>query len=128
MTKEHQPKGFDVILDVVGGDYLNKNINCLALDGKIVILSMLGGRYSDSVDVAKLLMKRANIHATTLRNRSDAYKSELIAQFMKDFYPLLQSQQLTPVIGHIFHWQEVNQAHSVMEANQNIGKLVLMVS
>lgn len=126
-THTHQQKGFNVIVDVVGGDYLNKNINCLAVDGKIVMLSMLGGRYSESVDIAKLLMKRANIHASTLRNRSDDYKSDLIAQFKRDFYPLLQSQQLMPVIDHIFNWREVSQAHSKMEDNDNIGKLVLTV-
>ncbi|XQW83505.1 NAD(P)H-quinone oxidoreductase [Thalassotalea piscium] len=127
-TKSNLPKGFDVILDVVGGDYLNKNINCLGLDGKIVMLSMLGGRYSESVDIAKLLMKRATICASTLRNRSDEYKSELVVQFKKDFYPLLQSQQLMPVIDHVFNWHDADKAHSKMEKNENIGKLVLIVS
>lgn len=126
-TKRHQPQGFDVIVDVVGGEYLNKNINCLAVDGKVVMLSMLGGRFSESVDIAKLLMKRANIHASTLRNRSDDYKSNLIAQFKQDFYPLLQSQQLMPVIDHVFSWRDVSQAHEKMEQNNNIGKLVLTV-
>ncbi|GHE91182.1 NAD(P)H-quinone oxidoreductase [Thalassotalea profundi] len=126
-AKEHQPKGFNVILDVVGGEYLNKNINCLALDGRIIILSMLGGRYSEGVDIAKLLMKRATIHASTLRNRTLEYKSELIANFKQDFYPLLQSKQLEPVIDHVYSWSDVAQAHAKMEQNDNIGKLVLTV-
>jgi len=72
-TKKNHPQGFDVIVDVVAGEYLNKNIKIAALDARIVILAMLGGRFSQSVDIAKLLMKRLTIQASTLRNRSDGH-------------------------------------------------------
>ncbi|MEH6596465.1 MAG: NAD(P)H-quinone oxidoreductase [Colwellia polaris] len=120
-------RSYDVILDVVAGEYVNKNINVCALDGHIVMLSMLGGRYAESVDVAKMLLKRVNMHATTLRSRSDKYKSELIKDFTENFYHCFESGSLNPVIYKNFNWQEVDIAHHTMLSNANIGKLVLTV-
>ena len=124
-TKAHYAKGFDVVLDVVGGDYLIRNINVSALDGRIVMLAMLSGRYSDKVDIAKLLSKRINIHASTLRNRGDDYKTALVQDFCRDFYPMLINKQVTPIIDSCYRWQQVDQAHQRMASNQNIGKLIL---
>lgn len=124
-TKAHYAKGFDVVLDVVGGDYLTRNINVSALDGRIVMLAMLSGRYSDKLDIAKLLLKRINIHASTLRNRSDDYKTALVQDFCRDFYPMLVNKQITPIIDSCYSWQQVDQAHQRMASNQNIGKLIL---
>ena len=126
--QDHLPSGFDVIVDVVGGDYLNKNLKVAALDSRIVILSMLGGRFSNAVDIAKCLLKRVNIHASTLRNRSNSYKAALINHFLNDFAEKLSMGELHPVIGDVFDWRDANRAHQVMESNQNIGKLILTVS
>ena len=120
-------RSYDVILDVVASEYVNKNIRVCALDGHIVMLSMLGGRYAESVDVAKMLLKRVNIHATTLRSRNDQYKSELIENFTEDFYQCFESGSINPVIYKNFSWQEVDIAHHTMLTNANIGKLVLTV-
>lgn len=120
-------RSYDVILDVVAGEYVNKNINVCALDGHIVILSMLGGRYAENVDVAKMLLKRVNIHATTLRSRSDEYKSQLIKVFTENFYQCFESGSMRPVIYKNFSWQEVDIAHHTMLTNANIGKLVLTI-
>ncbi|MFT5636695.1 MAG: NADPH2:quinone reductase, partial [Cognaticolwellia sp.] len=73
-AKENK-RSFDVILDVVAGEYVNKNISVCALDGHIVMLSMLGGRFAENIDVAKMLLQRVSIHATTLRSRSNDYKT-----------------------------------------------------
>ncbi|MBL4911486.1 MAG: NAD(P)H-quinone oxidoreductase [Alteromonadaceae bacterium] len=126
-TKEHHPQGFDVIVDVVAGEYLNKNIKVAALDARIVILALLGGRFSKEVDIAKLLMKRISIKASTLRNRSDDYKTQLITDFSNDFSQLLENGTIKPVVGKTFSWQEAEQAHQLMLANANIGKIVLTV-
>lgn len=120
-------RNYDVILDVVAGEYVNKNINVCALDGHIVMLSMLGGRYAESVDVAKMLLKRVNIHATTLRSRSDKYKSQLIKAFTEDFYQCFELGSMRPVIYKNFSWQEVDIAHHTMLTNANIGKLILTI-
>ncbi|WP_448549412.1 NAD(P)H-quinone oxidoreductase [Thalassotalea fusca] len=124
-TKENLPAGFDVIIDVVAGDYINKNIKVCALDGRIVILSMLGGRYAEHIDVAKLLQKRISIFASTLRNRSNDYKTELISNFNNRFS--FSSGQLMPVIDTILPWQASNDAHQILMENRNVGKVVMTV-
>ncbi len=126
-SKKNLPHGFDVILDVVAGPYVNKNIDVAALDANIIMLSILGGRYSEGIDVAKMLLKRLAIQASTLRNRSDSYKTELIKAFIEQFYPLLAAKKITPLIDHVYPWQQVEDAHQRMENNENSGKLVLIV-
>ena len=124
-SKANQPQGFDIILDVVAGNYLAKNIGVAARDGRIVMLAMLGGRFSEKIDCAKMLLKRVNIHASTLRNRDDSYKSQLVSDFVRDFYPALVDGDIKPVIDTVLPWQQANAAHQTMEANKNIGKLIL---
>jgi len=124
-STEHHKKGFDIIVDVVAGNYLNKNIQVAALDAHIVILSLLGGRFSDNVDIAKLLMKRLTFTASTLRNRDHQYKAMLVKQFATDFYHQLVEGKIKPVIDSEFLWQQADQAHQKMGNNENIGKLVL---
>tara|TARA_R110000744_G_scaffold5200_5_gene18217 strand:+ start:475 stop:1452 length:978 start_codon:yes stop_codon:yes gene_type:complete len=124
---KQKAQSFDVILDVVAGEYVNKNISVCALDGHIVMLSMLGGRFAENVDVAKMLVKRVNIHATTLRSRSNEYKTQLINAFIDDFYQCLELGSISPVIYQQYSWQEVEVAHHVMLNNENIGKIVLTI-
>lgn len=119
---------FDVVLDVVAGEYVDKNISVCALDGHIVMLSMLGGRFAENIDVAKMLLKRVNIHATTLRSRSNDYKTRLINSFNRDFYQYIEQGTLTPVIYQEYSWFDVEIAHQVMLSNKNIGKLILNVT
>ena len=121
--------GFDVIVDVVAGPYLAKNINIANQDAQIVILAILGGRFTEPVDIAKMLFKRVSIHASTLRNRSDDYKNQLIEQFLNQFGEMLYTQgsSLVPYIYQSFSWAEVNQAHLLLEKNQTVGKVVLLV-
>lgn len=125
---KQKKQSYDTIIDVVAGDYVNRNINVCALDGHIVMLSMLGGRYAENIDVAKMLLKRVNISATTLRNRDDAYKSKLINAFKANFYHLLESGVLQPVIYQQLPWKNVEQAHQIMMSNSNIGKIILTLA
>lgn len=127
-SKENDSIGYDVIVDVVSGEYLAKNINVAALDGHIVTLSMLGGRYCSQVDIAKLLAKRLTLSASTLRNRSEDYKAQLVASFSRDFYADLVNGKIKPVIDSTYPWQQVEQAHEKMAQNNNIGKLILLVN
>ena len=127
-SKTNVPSGYDVIIDVVSGEYLAKNINIAALDGHIVTLSMLGGRYCSQVDIAKLLAKRLTLSASTLRNRSDDYKAQLVKSFINDFYADLVNGRIKPIIDSVYPWQQVEQAHEKMLKNENVGKLVLLVS
>jgi putative PIG3 family NAD(P)H quinone oxidoreductase len=125
--KKHYAQGFKVIVDVVAGSYLQKNINVAALDANIIILSMLGGRFSENIDIAKLLIKRITIQASTLRNRSDEYKRVLINDFMQTFASALITGDIKPVISQVFNWSEVEAAHHQMLNNSNIGKIILTV-
>jgi len=125
--KENFAKGFDIIIDVVGGDYLQKNINVSAVDGHIVLLSILQGRYCEQVDMAKMLLKRISITASTLRNRSGDYKAELVINFKQKFEEILGAGELLPVIDTCYQWQDADKAHQHMLGNSNIGKLVLTV-
>lgn len=127
-SKEHVKTGFNVIVDVVAGDYVSKNLNVASLDGKIVILSMLGGRYCQKLDLAKMLGKRLTLSASTLRNRSNDYKTQLIINFIDDFYSGLENGIINPTIDTIYSWEDAEQAHNQINNNNNIGKLVLLVS
>jgi len=127
-SKIHITTGFNVIVDVVAGDYLTRNLKVTALDGHIVVLSMLGGRYSEPLDMAKLLAKRITMSASTLRNRSESYKAKLVTDFTADFYPMLNSGVIKPVIDSVYSWTKTELAHTKMAANKNIGKLVLTLS
>ncbi|WP_068546424.1 NAD(P)H-quinone oxidoreductase [Thalassotalea crassostreae] len=126
--KQHLKQGFDVIIDIVGGNELQKNIDVVAQDGRLVTLAMLGGRFCEQVDVAKMLLKRVNIHASTLRNRSDQYKQQLVQDFTEQFYQSLIDGKLQPVIDTVFSWQDADLAHQKMSRNENIGKYILTVN
>lgn len=127
-SKANVSSGYDVIIDVVAGEYVAKNINVAALDGHIVTLSMLGGRYCPPLDIAKLLGKRLTLSASTLRNRSDDYKAKLVHDFINGFYAELLTGQIKPIIDTVYPWQQAELAHEKMANNENIGKLVLTVS
>ena len=124
--KENKHK-FNVIVDVIAGDYLNKNIALAALDCRIVILSMLGGRYAQTTDIARMLLNRVHIKASTLRNRNDVYKAKLCKAFWQDFKEQFTTQKITPLIDTVLPWQQCEKAHSILENNENIGKVVLKV-
>ncbi len=125
---KEKKQNYDVIVDVVAGPYVNKNISVCALDGRIVMLSMLGGRYAENIDVAKMLLKRLNITATTLRNRSDEYKTHLVNAFKADFYQQLEQGRISPVVYQQSSWQEAESVHQVMMNNENIGKIILTIN
>ena len=120
--------GVDIILDFIGAPYFKQNISVLALDGRLIILSMLGGRKVEDVDLASLFRKRAQVIATTLRSRSLAYKIALTQAFSKKWLSFFEDQRLLPVIDSVYDWTDVQAAHRHMEANKNIGKIVLRVS
>lgn len=126
-TKQHLSKGYDVIIDVVSGSYLSKNISVAALDGFIVILSMLGGRYSEQLDIAEMLVKRITINGSTLRNRDNDYKACLVNDFNQNFYDDLVTGNVTPVIDSVYSWQDAELAHEKMASNKTIGKLILLI-
>ena len=119
-----KPTGVDLIIDFVGGDYVNRNLTVLKRDGCIIQLAMLAGRYVENFDTALLLGKRATFKGSTLRNRSNSYKTTLIKAFEQQCWSNLYNQQLKPVIDQVYDAKDVALAHEHMENNRNIGKLV----
>ena len=115
----------DVIIDFVGEGHLQKNLQVIALDGKIVQLAMLGGRFVTELDMAKVLAKRVTLFASTLRNRSDKYKAHLVTEFLGDYGDALNSGEVKPVVDTVFNVSDINQAHQRMAKNDNIGKFII---
>lgn len=121
-------RGVDLILDFVGASYWEQNMSVLATDGRLVLIAVLGGAKVERVNLGLLLGKRIQLTATTLRTRSLDYKIRLTQEFADFALPRFLDGCLKPVIDRIFSWEQVSEAHQYMEANKNIGKLVLRVS
>ena len=117
-------KGVDVVLDMVAGDYIGRDIKCLAEDGRIVIIAVQGGVQS-SVDAGLVLRRRLVITGSTLRPRPVAFKAQIAASLRKTVWPWLESGAVKPVIHQVFPAAEAARAHELMESNRHIGKLVL---
>ncbi|RDV27448.1 NAD(P)H-quinone oxidoreductase [Alteromonas aestuariivivens] len=123
---ETWPGGANGVVDFVGKEYLNRNLNVLAQDGCIVYLAMLGGRYADALDMALLLAKRARIQGSTLRNRSDGYKANLVRQFSQRCLEAFRCGELHANIDSILPVSEIGLAHQRIEDNDTMGKLVMV--
>ena len=119
-------RGVDVILDMVAGDYVPREIDCLAEDGRIVIIALLGGARAN-LNLGKLMSRRLSVSGSTLRPRSVAFKAAIAAQLRRRVWPLIDSGQIKPVIHRIYALDEAVEAHRMMESGAHIGKLVLRV-
>lgn len=119
-------KGVDVVLDMVAGDYLPREINCLADDGRIVIIALLGGAKAN-VGLGDVLRRRLTITGSTLRPRPVSFKAAIAAKLRENVWPLLESGKIKPVIYKTFPLAEAAQAHTLMESSTHVGKIVLEV-
>ncbi len=117
-------KGVDVILDMVAGSYVPKEINCLADDGRLAIIALLGGN-SAELDLGQLLRRRLTVTGSTLRPRSVAFKAKVAAELQEQVWPLLASKEIVPVIHQVFPLEQAAQAHAMMEEGLHIGKIML---
>ena len=117
-------KGVDVIVDFIGAGYWQQNLKSLALDGRLVMLSFLGGVKAE-VNLAPLLQKRISVFGSTLRSRDRAYQAALTQDLASFLLPRLKDGTLKPVIHKVYPWQKANEAHQEMEQNRNIGKILL---
>jgi putative PIG3 family NAD(P)H quinone oxidoreductase len=120
-------KGVHVILDFIGGDYVPRNLQCLATDGRMVSLAFLGGAKVESLHLAPLLQKRLTWKGTTLRARSDAQKATYASAICQHMWPFVLQNRLRPRVDCVFSLSEAQKAHEYMEQNLNIGKIVLQV-
>jgi len=121
------PAGFDVVLDVIGGDEVDRNLRAVAVQGTIVQVGLMGGG-TTPVNVGLLLGKRARWIGTTLRNRPLEQKASVTRRFAAEVLPLFASGALRPIIDSVFALDQIADAHRHMEANANTGKIIVRVS
>jgi len=119
-------KGADLILDMVGGDYINRNYQAAAVDGRIVQIAFLNGRRAEA-DFSLLMMKRLTHTGSTLRARDIGFKAAIAAELHQHVWPLLNERKVLPVMDSIFPLDQASAAHQRMEDGDHIGKIVLDV-
>ncbi len=127
VMKFTEGNGVDVIIDFIGGPYLQKNINCLKSDGRLIMLSLLGGSKVKELDIRSLIGKRLSIIGSALRSRSLEYRINLVKEFSAFALEKFKSRKLVPVIDKIYNWKDAAEAHKRIEANKNIGKIILEI-
>ena len=117
-------RGVDVVLDMVAGGYVAREVECLAADGRIAIIAVQGGLKS-SLDAGAVLRKRLSIVGSTLRPRSVAYKGLLARALRERVWPLIEAGRIKPVIYRVFPAAQAAAAHALMESSTHVGKIVL---
>jgi NADPH:quinone reductase len=120
-------KGVDVVLDMVAGPYVTREIECLADDGRIALIALLGGAKAE-VDLGQVLRRRLSISGSTLRPRPVAFKARIADALRTRVWPLIEQGKIRPVIYKTFKLEEVAAAHALMESSTHIGKIVLEVA
>jgi len=117
-------RGVDVILDMVAGDYIRRELTALADGGRIALIALLGGALAE-VNLSEVLRRRLTLTGSTLRPRSVEFKAKIAAKLKDRVWPLLESGKIKPVIYRVFPAAEAAEAHRLMESSEHIGKLVL---
>lgn len=125
VSSETDGHGADVIIDFIGAAYFERNLSALAMDGRWVLLGLMGGSKVANLNLGRLLAKRAQLLSSTLRNRSESFKADLVRDFGEQCLPKFSTGELRPVIDRVLSWKEAAEAHRLLESNQTIGKIVL---
>ena len=120
-------KGVDVILDMVAGDYVPRELKCLADDGRLSIIAFLRGGKAE-VDLSEILQRRLSVTGSILRPRSVEFKSAVAEALRRNVWPLIDAKKIRPVIFKVFPLAEAAGAHALMESGEHIGKIVLEVA
>lgn len=123
--KELREEGVDVILDMIGGDYLSKNINILRPEGRLIHINAVDGSHVD-LDIWKMMIKRLTVTGSTLRSREYEFKKYLTAEVKKNVWPLIESKKFKPIIFQTFPFTEASKAHKLMENGTHTGKIILI--
>jgi len=120
------PGGIDVILDMVGGDYIGKNLKLLATEGRLAFIAFLQGSTAE-VDFMRVMLKRQTLTGSTLRARPDSQKAAIAAALREKVWPLIEQGKVRPVIHQVFALADAPAAHRLMESSRHIGKIMLAV-
>jgi NADPH2:quinone reductase len=117
-------RGVDVILDMVAGDYVPRELELLAEDGRLVIIATLGGKQA-AIDASQIMRRRLTVTGSTLRARPVAFKAALARRLYEQVWPLLESGKAKPIIYQTFPAHDAAKAHALMESSEHIGKIML---
>ncbi len=117
-------RGVDVILDIIGAAYLERNLTALATSGRLTIIGLQGGIRAE-IDLNALMRKRCSVHATTLRARTVEEKAAIVAAVREQVWPLVGSGKIGPVIEAVLPLEDAEQAHRLMESGRHVGKILL---
>jgi NADPH:quinone reductase len=120
-------KGVNVILDMIGGDYFPRNLECLTVEGRLLQIAIQKGPTSD-INLLPVMLKRLTITGSTLRARKDNFKTEIANQLLQNVWPLFVSGRIKPIIHSTFTLSEAEKAHELMETSQHMGKIILTVN
>lgn len=126
ILKKTDGKGVDLIVDFVGGSYLQKNIDVIARDGRICMLGLMGGATAEKVNLGKLLYKRVRLEGSTLRSRDEEYQGRLRDR-LEEYLPRFRSGELKVLIDTVLPWENIVQAHELLEANKTMGKIICTI-
>ncbi|WP_137173394.1 NAD(P)H-quinone oxidoreductase [Massilia sp. HP4] len=119
-------KGVDVILDMVAGEYVAREIDCLADDGRLVVIALLGGARAN-IDMGQVLRRRLHVTGSTLRPRPESFKAAIANQLREHAWPLFAQGKIKPVVHQVFPLAQAAEAHALMESSTHVGKIVLQV-
>ncbi|MFG3639678.1 NAD(P)H-quinone oxidoreductase [Micromonospora sp. NPDC047762] len=117
-------RGVDVILDIMGGSYLGRNVSALATGGRLVVIGMQGGRKAE-LDIGALMTRRASVTATSLRSRPLAEKAEIVQGVRDEVWPLVEAGRIRPIVDRRLPMTEAAQAHRLVESSDHFGKVLL---
>ena len=117
--------GVDIILDMIGGAYFQRNLSALAKDGCLSIIAFLGGPKVENANLLPIMVKRLKVTGSTMRPRTDAEKREIRDELLEKVWPLIAAGKVKPVIDRVFAFEDVVEAHRRMEGGDHIGKIVL---
>ena len=120
-------KGCDIVLDLVGGDYLPASVECCAPLGRVILIGLMAGR-SATVNLGSVLSKRVTVRGTQMRGRNPEEKAAVTEAFARDVLPLLENGKATPVIEKVFPLEKIADAHTLLESNETFGKVVISMS
>ncbi|WP_066309486.1 NAD(P)H-quinone oxidoreductase [Bacillus sp. FJAT-29814] len=127
VLKATKNQGVDLILDFIGASYWSKNLASIKVDGRWVLIGILGGAAIEKFNLMDVMSKRIQLTGTLLTPRSDEYKTALTTEFSSKALELFRTNKLRPIVDHVFSLNHVQQAHEHMESNRNIGKIILKV-
>ena len=118
-------RGVDIVLDIMGASYLERNLRCLADLGRLVLVAVQGGAVAGELDLRRIMTGRLTLTGTTMRPRSAAFKGEIAEALLQNVWPLLEVGTVRPLIHAVLPFAQAAEAHRLMEGGSHAGKIVL---